>query len=207
MAIYINAESQSAVCDDLSTIETKVDTVDGLHDAPAQNSTDNSLIRDVVGNKTDNATNIPGSGSLYDIAAFMGYYHVHAPSLCYPSDASPVQIVAGAGAWTEGTAQQIIAANAVTKIFDIHHVILGDISANDDYVIKIYYGATDIFWGEAAFTRDTNQVRGSQVPIQGRPVPANSRIKASLLSGSGSNNVEIKLYVHTYGYGETCPHI
>jgi len=199
MAIYINA--QTDLCGDITSIESKVGVIDGLHDVPSANSTDNSYLRDVLGNKTDTYLNqTPGTGlSLYNAAAYMAYYHVHASSLCYPSDAGPVQIVAGAGAWTIGTAQQIIAANAITKPFDMHFVILGNISANNDYVVKLYYGESDTFWGECAFTRDTNQVRGSQVPIQGRPVPANSRIKAALMSGSGSNNVYIKVYVHTYG--------
>ena len=72
-------------------------------------------------------------------------------------------------------------------------------SAN--YVVKLYSGGagSEVFWGECAFTRDTNQVRGSQVPIQGPPVPANTRISASLSSGADDGEtVAIKVYTHEY---------
>ena len=83
----------------------------------------------------------------------------------------------------------------------MHFVILGEISATSNYVVKLYTGAvsSEVFWGECAFTRDTNQVRGSQVPIQGPPVPANTRISASLLSDDDNGEtVEIKVYTHEY---------
>lgn len=38
---------------DLGTAIAAIGTVDGFHDVPAQNSADNSQVRDVVGNKTD----------------------------------------------------------------------------------------------------------------------------------------------------------
>jgi hypothetical protein len=39
-----------------TNIETKVDTMDAFHDIPAQNSSDNSQMSDVIGNKTDDPT-------------------------------------------------------------------------------------------------------------------------------------------------------
>ena len=164
------------------------------------NGSANDAISDVIGNKDDNSLSLPGNDSLYGIAAFMAYHHVHDPSLVYPRDANPVNVVAGVGAWTEGAKTEIIAAGVKAYFFDLHFIILGNISESDDYVLKIYTGdaGSEIFWGECAFTRDTNQVRGSQIPIQGSPIPANIRVSATLLSGIGSNNVDVKIYVHEY---------
>ena len=160
----------------------------------------NTLFKDVIGNKSDTNLSGPGNDSLYGIAAYMAYYHVHAPSIIYPRDAAPVTITSGVGAWVEGTKVEIIPADTITDPFDIHFVNLGAISENDNYVLKLYSGAAlaEVFWGEVSFSRDTNQMRAAYVPIQGGPVDANIRISASLLSSIGSNTVDIKLYTHSY---------
>jgi len=40
----------------------------------------NTLFKDVIGNKSDNNLSGPGNDSLYGIAAYMAYHHVHSPS-------------------------------------------------------------------------------------------------------------------------------
>lgn len=164
----------------------------------------NSSINDVIGNKDDANLSGPGNDSLYGIAGFMSYYHVHSPALIYPRDADPANVTAGVGAWTEGSKVEVIAENEKTEAFDIHHAILGKISATDNYVLKIYSGnvGEEVFWGETAFSRDTYQQRGSSVPVQGPPIPKNTRVSISLLSGSGSDNVDVKLYTHEYPAGK-----
>lgn len=156
-----------------------------------------------IGLKSDKILLGPGLSSLYQLAGYMSYYHVHSPSIVFPRDADPKTLAAvnDANTWSEGNKVEIIAAGAIADPFDIHFVILGDISADGNYVVKLYTGpiGTPVFWGECAFARDTNQVRGSQIPIQGPPVPAGTRISASLLSGANNGEtVEIKLYTHTY---------
>jgi len=172
----------------------------GLSGASAPDSTDNNTINDVIGNKEDSSLSGPGNDSLYGIAAYMAYYHIHNASLIYPRDANPVNVAAGVGAWTEGAKVEIIAAGEKTNSYDVHFVILGNMSQSDDYVVKLYTGpgGSEVFWAECAFTRDTNQVRGSQVPIQGPPVLPNTRMSVALLSGTGSNNVDVKIYTHEY---------
>jgi len=187
----------SGLTTDISELTTDVSEVNNIS---AKNTTDNLKINDVIGNRTDNAFNMDSQTPTLVGHLKAAYYHIHNASLIYPRDDAPKQIIAGTGAWTEGTKVEIIPVNTKTNMFDIHHIILGNISANDDYVIKLYYdsGSGDTFWGEAAYTRDSNQVRGSDLPIQGVPVPANSKISASLLSASGGNNCYIKLYTHEY---------
>jgi hypothetical protein len=178
----------------------KIDTVDSYHDVPSQNSSDNIIIRDVIGNKTDNSLSAPGSDSLYGVAAYMAYYHVHSPSLIYPRDAASVVITAGVGAWTEGSKVQIVAAGVTLKAIDIHFINLGSISQVDEYVLKVYTGPalSEVFWSECSFSRDTNQMRAAYVPIQGPPIPAGTRISTTLMSGIGSNNCSAKIYTHEY---------
>lgn len=168
---------------------------------PTKNSTDNISFKDVIGNKEDSNSFSPGKSSLYTLAGYMTYYHTHGPSRVFPLDAPPVQLIAGAGAYTEGAITEIVAKDVTTLYRDIHHIILGNISQNDDYIIKIYTGdvGEEEFWGEAGFTRDTNQVRGSDVPIQGNPIAPGTRISATLESGTGSNNAYVKLFTHPYG--------
>jgi len=170
---------------------------------PSANSTNNVNYADVIGNKADNVLHGPWQSSLYQLSGYMSYYHVHSPSICYPRDADPIILTAvnDALTWSEGAKVEIIPAATITIPFDIHWIILGNISANGNYVIKIYTGGVgaEVFWGEAAFTRDTSQVRGSQIPLQGPPVAANTRISASLLSGANNGEtVAVKVYTHSY---------
>lgn len=172
----------------------------GKASSSANNVGGNKTVNDVIGNKNDNNLAGPGFDSLYGIAGFMAYYHVHSPSLVYPHDSDPINLTSGSGAWNEGSKVEIIDNTIKDEPFDIHFIILGTISATDDYVVKLYKGevGSEVFWGEAAFTRDSNQVRGSQIPIQGPPIAKNTRISASLLSGSGSDSASIKIYTHEY---------
>ena len=41
-------------------------------------------------------------------------------------------------------------------------------------------------------------MRGSQFPIQGPPIPAGTRISLSLLSGTGGDTADCKIYTHEY---------
>jgi hypothetical protein len=178
----------------------ELDEIESLHDVPAINSLNNDYIRDVLGNKNDNSLQDPGAASLYQIAAYMAYYHVHNQSLIYPRDGAPESVIAGAGAYNEGAKYEIIPADEIDKSFDIHFANLGAISEVDDYVLKLYTGdaGSEEFWAECSFSRDTNQMRAAYIPIQGDPIPPNTRVSATLMSGNGSNNVQLKLYTHRY---------
>jgi hypothetical protein len=166
----------------------------------ANNVTANRTMSDVTGNKDDANLSGPGMDSLYGIAGFMAYYHVHSPSKIYPELADPIVITAGAGAWNLGSLVEIIDNTVKTEAFDIHFLNLGALSASDDYELRLYSGESglEVLWGACSFSRDTNQMRAAFVPIQGAPIPKNTRISAALASGSGSNNVAAKIYTHEY---------
>ena len=171
-----------------------------VNNIAAPDSVSNNTYRDVIGNKKDNTLSGPANDSLYGIAAFMAYYHVHNPSLIYPRDASPITVTSGAGAWNQGSKVEIINNTVKTEAFDVHFINLATISAVDDYVLKLYQGeaGSEVFWGECSFSRDTNQMRAAFVPIQGPPMGENTRVSASLLSGTGSDSADVKIYTHEY---------
>ena len=170
---------------------------------------DSEFLQDTIGNRDDrsfsNWTN--GSPPKPSIIGHLvaNYYHVHDASRIYPrtdddTPLAPITVTASATALTFGTWVEITNFDTKVVMSDVHHVILGNISANDDYVLQLGTGVSgsQAFWGECAFTRDTNQVRGSQVPIQGRPIPAGTELWARLASTSGGGNVQIKVFTHQY---------
>ncbi|UCF50239.1 MAG: hypothetical protein JSU91_01805 [Thermoplasmatales archaeon] len=165
----------------------------------ANNASANELMQDVIGNKDD----IPGqSFSLVDYSK-TGYYHVHSPAVTYPRAADGVTVTAGnTGAWSEGAKVEIIPANTITKPFDIHWALVSNVSAEDDYELRLYSGGVgeEVEISAVAFTRGASGLNANlQVRVQVPINAANSRISASLLCGDGDGATGIvKLYTHTY---------
>jgi len=192
------------IVDDISGIDTKIDTIDGFHDVPSQNSTDNNQIRDVVGNKTD-FVGVPYNSGDASMMSFLrtGYYHIHGASFLYPDKANPVELTANAAAWNAtGNIVEIIPANTITKAFDLHWVSIWDISETLYGVIDIFAGAalSEVKIGSVDCGRTSNFSRESAVPLQIAQQPANTRISARFSSSTGNaSTVKIKLYGHVYG--------
>lgn len=182
---------------------------DGLA-VPDANSNDNYSLRDAIGNKRDRSFSnfsdgaVPKPSVLGHLVA--NYYHVHDASRIYPrvdhdTPLAPITVTTSATALTFGAWVEITNFDSKVVAADVHHVILGDISANDDYVLQLGTGVSgsQAFWGECAFTRDTNQVKGSQVPIQGRPIPAGTKLWARVARTSATTaTVDIKVFTHQY---------
>jgi hypothetical protein len=170
--------------------------------AAVANSTANVTIADVVGNKTDTNIMGPGNNSLYQLAGYMGYYHVHSPAQCYPVLANPVTVTAAATAWTGfGAWVEVVPASTITDPFDIHWVHTGEISAQGNYVLELGSGGAgaETTIAQIAFSRDSNQVQTASQPIQIAPVAANTRIAARLASNNAvADTVDVKIYYHVY---------
>jgi len=56
-----SAANQTTIINDIGTVDGKVDTVIGYHDVAAPNTTDNTQMRDVLGNKEDTAVGSPNN--------------------------------------------------------------------------------------------------------------------------------------------------
>lgn len=173
---------------------------------PTADSTENSTIGDVIGNKTDKAFSDGQEAPSVVGHLVAGYFHVHNPSRVYPrtDDDTPLgflTVTGAAGALTFGPWVEITGFDGKANMADVHFIFIGNISANDEYTMQLGTGAggAQVFWGECAFTRDTNQMRAGYAPIQGSPIPAGTKLWARVAStGGGSDTVDIKVYTHEY---------
>ena len=177
--------------------------VDGFHDVPSQNSTDNDQMRDVIGNK-DDFVQVPYTEGEDSISAFLhtGYYHVHGASFLYPDKANPVELTAEASVWgTAGAKTEIIPASTITKDFDLHWCSIGEISATLYGVIDFYSGlsGSEVLIGSIDVVRTANFAREGFAPVQIPQQAANTRISARFSSSTvNADTVKIKLYGHVY---------
>jgi hypothetical protein len=163
---------------------------------PAQDSTANNSVADVVGNKTDTHD----GDSLYALA-HTNEEHNHAAGKVYPTLADGVVLTAvtDASTWTLGSLVEVVPASTITDDFDIHHVLVEAISANSVYEIVLYAGASDTEIGRMRVVRSTVQSGTLNVPIQTPLVEANSRIRAAVASaGNNGETVTISLKYHLY---------
>jgi hypothetical protein len=176
---------------------------------PTANSTANAKMLDVVGNKSDRSfsnwqSDPPHPSIIGHLTA--QYYHIHDASRVYPrtDDNTPaafLRVTASNTALTYGAWTEITGFDSKTVMADVHFIFIGIMSADDDYTLQLGTGANpnQAFWGECAFTRDGNQMRTGFAPIQGKPIPAGTKLWARLAStGGGEDYVEIKVYTHQY---------
>lgn len=159
---------------------------------PLQDSVNNIVMRDVIGNKTD--THDGDS-----IAAFIHKTdeHNHSTVDVYPTLADDVQVVGAAGAWALGAFKEIVPASTITNDFDIHFIEVSTASAND--VFELHLFAVEVLIGKVRFARTTNQVRIAAKPFQTVIIPANTQIQAKLASAAGgSKTADISIQFHPY---------
>lgn len=168
-------------------------------EVPAQNSTANATIVDAIGNKTDYIP-VPYQNGEPSIMAYLhtSYYHVHGTSFVFPNLAAAVTATKSATEWAEGTAVELIAADATAHAFDIHFCVINDISSNGQYQLNLYASDTTLI-GSIVFSRSANFSQEAYVPVQIPQQPAGTKITAKLAgSGTGTSNCGIKLVGHYY---------
>jgi len=180
---------------------------EGFTRVATQNSSNNTYIRDVIGNKTDKSFSNGGSTPSIIGHLTAAYHHIHNGAKVWPTGAgnygaSPIQLTAGAEIWLHGAKTEIIpSVGGIGVWFDIHWVIASNSSDADDYELRVYSGAAlnETELGRIAFSRNAVQDRSAAyVPIQVPPSPANTRISMSLASATPGRTCDIKLYYHTY---------
>jgi len=159
---------------------------------PAQDSANNSVMRDVIGNKTDTH-----DGDSLAARAHTTDEHNHSAGDVYPSLANDVQIAAAAGAWALGAFTEIVPAGGITDDFDIHFIEVSTASANDVYELWLY--AVEVLISKVRFARTTNQVRISAKPTQTIIIPANTQIQGKLATqAGGSKTADLSIQFHPY---------
>jgi hypothetical protein len=141
-----------------------------------------------------------------DFYSYLGYQHVHQPVKTYPEGADPVTVTSSSSAaWTHGAKAEIIPASTINTAFDIHWSFISEVSAEDNYELKLYTGGagseTEI--ASVAFSRGSSALnKDLQVPVQVPIQAPNARISASLACADGDGaTCKIKLYTHEYDQG------
>ena len=173
---------------------------------PDQDSSDNYSMRDVIGSKLDTSFS---DGMMYPSVIghlVANYNHVHNPSRVYPrtdddTPLAPITVTSGATALTFGSWVEITNFDSKTVMADVHFVYVSAISGVDSYVVQLGTGdsGSQEFWGEAAFSRDTNQNRVAPVRIQGKPIVAGTKLWVRLSStAGGSKTCDVKVFTHQY---------
>jgi hypothetical protein len=194
----------------LNSIYAKIANVEVALDALTGIGADtDALIVSVAAIKTELDTlvaTIGATGSEYpntDLVAKIDTIeeHIHSTALVYPVLAAPVTLTTAAQAWTFGSYIEIVPINTITSTFDLHFAMVGNISNNGDYVLSIAKGAisSEVLIAQTAFTRTTNQDRGSYFPVITSIQAANTRIVGRLASSvAGATTATVKLMYHIY---------
>ena len=134
------------------------------------------------------------------------YNHVHDASRVFPrtDDNTPLGVVSISSTttgWEFGAWVEVAGFDAKTNRADVHFLVVGSISHEDEYIIQLGVGAAgaQVFWGESAFSRDTNHMRASWMSIQGPPIAAGTKLWGRLASASTTlTTVTFKAYTHEY---------
>ena len=162
----------------------------------ASNNQDESA--KTIGNKE---TDSYSDDNIYGISKMLKL-HVHMPQLIYPFLSDGVTLTGDSSSYTLGSKVEVIPADTITDEFDLHWVIIEDVSANDVYCIEIYSGeiGSEVLIGRAKVVKSTTAGSGAiSIPIQTPMVAANTRISAAAASKTGGGDtITISLGYHEY---------
>lgn len=180
----------------LKLIDSLVDAIKAKTDNLPSDPSDQSMIDAKLGVVTDFAAHQTLLGYQNSL-----YQHVHQQARCYPSLADGIVVTGGVPAWTLGNFAEIIPANTITSAFDIHFIVVENVSAQDIYEMVLYTGTVgnEVEIGRVRIDRESATSGAQNVPIQIPAQSANSRISAKLASKSGGDSATISVYYHWYG--------
>lgn len=129
--------------------------------------------------------------------------HFHSAQKTYPDLADPVSIVStnGVGTWTLGADTEIVPISTITEEYDLHHIVISSISANEDFQLNLYSGAdgAGTLICSVSFSRVDAFTRSFDMPVMTDILPANTRVYGKLADGDDAGiTVLIKVLYHTY---------
>lgn len=161
---------------------------------PSKDSAANVNVGDVIGNKTDEL-----SGDSIKADTHVIREHLHSQGKVVPSGADPTTLTTAAAGWTEGAKVQFIASAA--EPMDFHWAQISDIDAVGYFELYIYSGGigAEVLESTVPFFRTNNFIAEGNMPVQMDPVPAGTRISASIASSTGNaDSCKIKFPYHEY---------
>lgn len=176
---------------------------------PTANIADNVSMRDVVGNKSDDETNVmSGSGASAMALLYAAEKHSHGAAKVYPTQgAGGAGWIAGASfsshadAGTFGDYADLMPAGTAGAPFDIHWINIETLGANGSYELVIASGApaSEVEIGRVRFTRTAAQEAANGVPFIMPIKAAATRIRAKVAcSAAGPVAVTVSAFYHEY---------
>ena len=143
---------------------------------------------------------IAGRATIFDKVEILEE-HMHSKARVYPSLVVGIDVLAGAAGppWVLGNFVELIAADVITKDFDIHWLIIEGVTDNGIYELVFYNVETEIsrirFSAEAGVG---GSVSFSPIPIQMNIQAKNSQIQCKLACSAGAETATISVIYHTY---------
>ena len=153
----------------------------------------NVTTNQLLGNRNDDHDASTMFGRLHDL-----WEDTHHAQKVWPSLAGAVLITTHADAWTLGNYAEIVAANAISTIFHIHHIQIVSPDANGEYELVLYVATTELMRVSFSRTDKKDDVEGLEV--RAAHCPANSQIQAKIASSNAASTDElkVKLWYHLH---------
>ncbi len=124
--------------------------------------------------------------------------HFHSIESVYPTLAAGIDVLSGA-IWTLGNFVEIIPADTIIEDFDLHFLVLENVSDDETYELVFFNVETEI--SRVRFAADNpagNRITVSPIPLQTEIQMKNSQIQAKLASSGAAETVMISVIYHTY---------
>ena len=164
----------------------------GYDTVPTANVASNLLVRDVIGNKSDDEYGTSAFSKLYILDK-----HQHGTQQVYPTLGNGVVVTGHATAWTLGAFVEIIPVNTITSVFDIHYINIANASVADTFELVLYAATTEV--GRLRCTRATGAQTVNPIPFMTPLILPNTQIQAKVASASGGGDtLTISIFYHIY---------
>jgi len=157
------------------------------------NGDGNTTINQLLGNRNDDHGGDTIFSNLHDL--WEGDHH---EQLIWPTLADSILVTAHADDWVLGNYAEIVAVNAISSEFHIHHVHIVAPSANGEYELVLYVATTELMRVSFSRTDKKDDVEG--LDVRTAHCPANSQIQAKLASSNdaSADTLKVKLWYHPH---------
>lgn len=164
---------------------------------PAQNSSANATIADVIGNKTDDHLGNSLFARLDEL-----YDQFQAERYTYPTLALGATVISANTDWTFGSYATVVPASTIVNPFHITIVSIEACDQNAVYELQLYQGASDTIITSVRFAVEGGFFGNQLYAILSAEVPANAQIRARLASSNGTAAVativvSVVYFMHT----------
>jgi hypothetical protein len=148
---------------------------------PAQNSTANATIADVIGNKTDDNL----GDSIYARLAEL-YDQFQNERYVYPVLAAGAAVVSANTDWTYGAYATVVPESTITNPFHIIAVSIESCDEDAVYQLELYKYPEDEIVTAVRFSIEGGFYGNTVYAVGSKEVAANARVRARLASSNGT---------------------